>query len=187
MGAAFPDVVGDSYMRTATYKTALTKFGDQNQRAFRKWVRPRHAFELKWSLLQPSDRSAIEDFIKSMYGPFTAFDWFDWRSSQWLYVPMGLTDGNTAVFTLPGKATSGQQFFLDGTTVVSFQSISAGTGPNGEDEVTFGVAPPDNHYLSCRFAGRRRFTVRNLQMTPFTDLLEPPTYSAWSAMLTEKK
>jgi hypothetical protein len=88
-------------------------------------------------------------------------------------VVFGTGDGATVTFTLPAKLTSGVVIKKNGTTqtLTTNYTLQIGLGPDGEDQVTFVVAPAGGAVLAYRAAlGRRRhitwYTTVEIEETP---------------------
>lgn len=88
---------------------------------------------------------------------FTLFDW--WRDPITdLWFATG--DGATLTFTLPGKNVVGQSIKHNGVVAGTQPTLTAGTGPDGEDQVTYLVAPANGVLLTFDATeARRRYSL----------------------------
>jgi hypothetical protein len=149
----FPDVIGEAFDITPYIRVDETAIAESSFALYRQFLRPRWQFDLGWSLLSDTDAQSIADHVNVQGGSGIAFEWFSWFSNlYWIFVPIGTGDGVTTLFTIPGKLTSDHQFFT-GSGTPATGSITAGTGPNGEDKVTFSVAPASGVAIWANFRG----------------------------------
>jgi hypothetical protein len=154
----FPDIIGDTLDLQPFYNVQTQPMGENHVVRYRKWLRPRWSFHATWSLLDAGQARSISDHVVSVAGALQAFDWFFWQQFHWIYVPLGVGDGTTTVWTIPGLATSQQEFFVNANTTVT-GTVTAGTGAQGEDSVTISPAVANGVPIWTNFRGRRRFTV----------------------------
>jgi hypothetical protein len=169
----FPDVIGEQLAMRPFFHTVQVRKGETSFQRYRKFIRPRPYFDLAFEFLQESDALALETQILSTAGAAGTFDWFHWTQFHWIWVPLGVGNGAQTVFTIPGKATTDQQFFTGASTSVA-GVVAFGTGPQGEDVVTLSVAPASGLPVWANFSGRRRFTVSfERDDQPVTRLLDP--------------
>ena len=185
--AVFPDLIGDQYKRTAVYQATVSRFGEQAQVAYRRWMRPRWQFDLVWTMLEQTDYNNIEVFLHSMYGPVQPFFWFDWKPFSWRFIPIAYGDGTTVAFPFPGMQTSAQLFKANETGTLVIDHVSYGAGSNGEDVVTFTVPPTAGVLITASFVGRRMFPVTTTSIGSFTAAAEPIGLYGWTATFSEIK
>lgn len=184
---AFPDVIGERESFTPQFTTRQNIAGQNSFQRFRKSARPRYVIDLAWQFLADVDALSFESLIVATLGAATQFDWFDWVTFDWLWIPIGIGNGVTTVWTLPAKSTSNQLFFTGTGTSVS-GSISAGTGAQGEDRVTISPAVASGVALWFNFLGRRRFTVQfESDDQPLSRMLDPDGYWTYASRLIQVK
>jgi hypothetical protein len=100
-------------------------------------------FHLEWSsTLSIADRKTLVAHWKSYRA--SLFTFFDFNTKQGFdEVTIGTGNGATTTFTLPAKTTSGRT--IKKATVVQVEGVAytvgVGTGAEGEDRITFAVAP----------------------------------------------
>jgi len=156
----FPDIVGESFGVEPYYRVDETPIAESEFALYRQFIRPRWIFELGWSTLSESEALSIANHVLAQAAAGIAFEWFTWFATQhWIWIPIGTGDGVTTVFTIPAKETSDQQFFT-GSGTSAAGTVTVGTGTNGEDKITFTVAPASGALIWCNLRGRRRFNVR---------------------------
>jgi len=167
----FPDVPGNVNRRQFFYKTDASQLGMRRIR-HRKRIYPRWVFYLGWSSaeLAATDQQLIENHLTTVRN--LPFDWFDWKTRTWPFLRVGVGDGVTLVFDLPGRQTSAQHVFVNG--VEQSVSISAGAGANGCDRATLGGAPAVGARISCSFFGNRLARVRTREDPGFEAVADPP-------------
>jgi hypothetical protein len=116
-------------------------------------------FHGEWNTLSGVDLASITDhFDVNGTGTFTLFDNDRYVSS----LQFGVGNGTTTIFTLPAKSTVGLIIKKNGVTqtITTNYTVSVGTGTDGEDQVTFVVAPALNDVLTfSATTARRRHTV----------------------------
>lgn len=161
--AFFPDIVGSRRRIVPNYYTQVSEAGQQHRWRYRKALKPRFEIDLGWALLTSSEMQQIDDFVRSMSGAASAFDWWDWKTFHWIFLPVGTGDGSTSVFTLPAKSVSDLEVYVAGTlkTEPTHYTKSSGTGANGEDQITFtaGNIPASGTAIWCHALCKRKFTV----------------------------
>jgi hypothetical protein len=95
------------------------------------------------------------------------------QSWQGLYV--GIGNGTTTIFDLPGKTTSAQSIYLDGALQGGGYSILVGGGTENADRVSFTSAPSANQIITVDFTGTLRLKCRfkedSMSKTGFTKAL----------------
>ena len=154
----FPDIIGEELTIEPSITVEEQELGELYFVRYRKWLRPRYSFTLGYSLLSPTEARSIADHVKTHAGNVFEFDWFLWSTLTWLWVPIGIGDGTTTQWTIPGKSTTAHEFFTGTSTAVS-GTVAAGLGTDGADRVTISPAVANGVPLWAHFRGRRRFTV----------------------------
>ncbi len=169
---------------TPRWDTLTRPFDSGAEQRRQKSLFPVFDVSLRYAALSDSDIQTLFDFYMARKGAFESFYFFDPRVSTGLmstsydalYVDTG--DGSTDVFDLPGKSTSGQAIYVDGTlqTVTTHYTILTGGGDGGADRVDFVTAPTLGQSISCDFAGALRvhcrFAVDNLSFEWFKVALQ---------------
>ncbi len=130
-----------------------------------------------------ADYVALYDFFLSMRGKATAFTFFDfnnWKDSpigmQWHHVYVCVRDGTTTVYDLPGKNMTLILVYDSGApttplTLTTDYAISAGTGTDGRDKITFTAGGTAGRVIDISFVGRlginAHFTVDEMPFSTF--------------------
>jgi hypothetical protein len=137
------------------------------------WPYPQMVTNLTWPkrVTPNADYVALYDFFVSMRGRATAFTFYDfnnWKSSpigmQWNHVLIGVRNGTTTVYDLPGKNMTSILVYDSGApttplTLTTDYAISAGTGTDGRDKVTFTAGGTAGHVVDISFVGRLGMNV----------------------------
>lgn len=115
-------------------------------------------FHLEWgSTLPIADRKTLVTHWKTARA--SIFTLFDWTSGNGLdEVTIGTGNGSQTTFTLPAKTTSGRSIKKAGVTQTEGvnYTYNAGTGAEGEDQVTFSVAPTSGQTITAAATSARR-------------------------------
>jgi hypothetical protein len=117
-------------------------------------------FHLEWgSTLPIADRKTIVDHWKAARA--SVFTFFDFTTANgFAKVAIGTGNGAQTVFTLPAKsvAAAGLSVWIEATPWASY-TLGAGTGAEGEDQITFASPPAvaDVLYAAATTARRRHY------------------------------
>lgn len=181
--AEFPSTVApsqDGYDIIVEWKTILREMDSGVEQRRAKWTFPKFSLELTFDQLTQSEIDALWNFYMARRGSAEAFYLYTWElqggtlpSYTGLYVGVG--DGVTQTFDLPGKSTSNQVLYVDGVST-SAVTILTGGGLELSDRVTFTVAPAAGTFLSCDLKTwflriRCRFEEDKFTRKTFTDAL----------------
>jgi hypothetical protein len=115
-----------------------------------------------WKLLSGSDLDTlVRPHYASQKDSNVGFSIFDFDPHVVTALACGTGNGGTTIFTIPAKAVSGQTVKDNGAAVSgSAYTILAGTGADGEDQISFTVAPLNTHVITIdATSARRRYTV----------------------------
>jgi hypothetical protein len=108
----------------------------------------------EWNVLSRAEFDAIEDHWHSNDGTFRLFNFYP-RKVRNEFVSIGNGTGKT--FALPAKAVSGVTVKIGGVVVLpSGYTITAGSGVDGCDEITFSAAPPSGAVITFDAADARQ-------------------------------
>ena len=133
----------------------------------RKWRFPIRQVTLNFPHLTPDERETLLNFIVSVGNSYQSFYWFDYLTRQWFDEFVGRGDGTVTTFTLPGKEIDEAtlKIYVDGAlkTAGTDYTFSAGSGPNGEDQITFSAAPANGALITADFKGKLRLKCRLLE------------------------
>lgn len=121
--------------------------------SIRRWDTPKiRGGKLKFQLTA-TELLTLKAFWASVAGSYTPFDFvFPWPD-VWFGLYVGIGDGITDVFDLPGLATSARACYKDG--VAGTPSYTTDTGENDRDRCDFVTAPVSGALVTCDFTGKR--------------------------------
>lgn len=155
---AFPDIIGATLEFQPRFPTDNVERTELATQVVSLASAPRIHFRATFLELTPAQRKTITDHILEHVGGRDVFAWFFWDLFHWLWVPIGVGDGATTAFRIPGKETSEHEFFTGAGSATS-GTISVGTGSDGTDVVTLSAAPAAGVAVWGNFRGRREFQV----------------------------
>jgi len=157
--ALFPDVIGKSreILRIDGIKSSLT--AGLTPTRYRKFLRPREGFALSWTQLTPAEALQINDHVIAHAGARLSFEWYDWTTFFWRWLSIGTGTGASAVYDIPGKSSSEQEFYYvsGGELSTVAGTVSYGTGTHSADQVT--LTAPSGAKVGCSATMRRLFTM----------------------------
>ena len=114
-------------------------------------------FRLEWSsVLSIADRKLLVAHWKATRGAL--FTFYDFNLDNGLdEISIGTGNGSQTVFTIPATQTTGRTIKKAGVVQAegSTYTYSAGTGPEGEDQVSFAVAPTSGQAITAAATGGR--------------------------------
>jgi hypothetical protein len=156
----FPDL-GDPSAREILplYVVETSALAEGAATRYRRTLFPRWSIALAWTMLDQDARDLVDNHVLAHADARLPFYWFDGLSDFHLWVPVGLGDGVETEFVLPGCEVSDLALYSGAGSAVT-ATLSAGTGPEGEDVVTASAPITEGHWLWANFAGKRRYTVR---------------------------
>lgn len=96
-------------------------------------------FEIEYDTLSSEELATLRDYHEANRS--NSFNFFDRVSLGWTGLAVGTGDGAAATFTLPAKEITGRIVKVAGVvkTEGTHYTVSAGTGVDGEDQITFTV------------------------------------------------
>jgi hypothetical protein len=143
---------------------------------------------LTYTVLSLANMQILWNFYQARKGTFEPFYFYSLESTEWESCYIGIGDGTTVTFDLPGKSTSNVIIYQDGVELRSAgtmdiiledeESLSAedgdtiiregpedytlhiGGGAASADRITFATAPAENDLLTCDFTGYLRIRCR---------------------------
>ncbi|HEX8851270.1 MAG TPA: hypothetical protein VF761_17220 [Gemmatimonadaceae bacterium] len=200
--SAFPDItpasmnVGSRYRAVPLWgpRSVLSRGGAQFT-AFRKFRRPRYAFELAWTHLELATAREIAQHITDQHVTLLPFDWFDWYPFWWRSVFVGIGDGATTQWVLPAKDVTDVTIYVGGATSAggTDRTFIGGNqlfriGPNFEDGVSLFAPPALGRPIWAYFRGRRRWnvTIEADMQGAMTRDLETGTYAVSMRLMQTK-
>lgn len=142
--------------KRTSFKTSKTSFGELGgvQRK-RQRLYPLRDITLKYENISLTDAAALWQFYTARSGSYEEFSFIDIAERIYSSEYVGCGDGTTTVFSLPAKSAALYKVYIDGIeqTETTNYTISAGTGADGEDQLTMVVAPADGQRITFDFTG----------------------------------
>lgn len=160
----FPTTPAPSYNIDiiARWNTKKSQYDSGKEQRRSKQVQDLYDVKLKFSRVTLANMVILWNFYQSCKGAAEEFYIYDLAENRaaltGLYV--GLTDGTTAIFDLPGKNTSSQSIYLDGVLQGGGYTILTGGGTESADRVSFTVAPGAGKIITADFTGDLRIKCR---------------------------
>jgi hypothetical protein len=153
-----------SFIVTPEWKTLISQLDGGNEQRRSCWDFPHYNVSLAFDALKPDEFLALWTHYMSCKGAALAFNfWVPVIDTYPEMLYMGIGDGATKTFDIPGKSTSAQTIYVNGQPQGSGFTISYGTGVDGADQVTFTTAPSANYVIACMMTGFLRCRVRYAQ------------------------
>ncbi len=144
----------------AKWNTLISKFDSGTEQRRQKQIQPLFDVTLTYKLLEQDEMQLLWDFYQERRGSWESFYFYSLESDDWGELYVGVGDGSTVTFDLPGKTTSSQSIYIDGALQGAGYSIVTGGGAENSDRVTFSAAPAVNKIITCSFTGYLRIKCR---------------------------
>lgn len=162
MSDIFPTTPAPDYplKLTPRWSTLVSKFDSGAEQRRVKRLYPVYDVELKYKTLTKTEAETLYVFYMARRGMAEAFVIYDLFSQGHICQYVGVGDGATTIFDLPGKSTSSHEIYIDGQVQSSGFEILYGDGDGDSDRVEFETAPAQGQVLTCDFTGFLRIRVR---------------------------
>lgn len=158
--ARYPTVPIPQYPLSITqrHRNIITTFDGGTEQRRRKSVFPVYDVALTYNALSVADEDILWAFYREMNGAYQEFYFFTIfnESHEGLYV--GIGDGATTIFDIPGVISGPAAVYVDGAP--GSYSLLIGGGSEGSDRVEFTTPPAENAILSCDIVGTHRIKCR---------------------------
>ncbi len=140
------------------------------QQVKRKWLYPKRNLTINYSSINNAELRLLEKFYVDRYGGYSSFTFIMPATEISIYTSeyIGMGDGSTTAFNLPSKAATSISIYNDGSLITAGDTttgdyyITADSGRDGVDLITFNEAPVDGNRITTDFTGplamRCRFT-----------------------------
>ena len=126
----------------------------------RKILFPRRKITVMYDNITLAKARLIWQFYLDRSGMWNAFTFFYTRSDQYTKEYVGTGNGTTVLFNLPGKTTTSRILYVDNVVEGSGFNYGSANGTDGEDTVTFDVAPLDGEKITFSFTGYLKIRAR---------------------------
>lgn len=153
------------FVITPRWKTIISEMDAGNEQRKQKSTYAIYDVSLKYDHLTITEFQTIWNFYMARRGAYEAFYIYDKISMTHgetnMPVYIGLGDGVITTFDIPGKTTTSQSIYLDGSLVGGGNySILTGGGAESSDRVQFTAAPGSGILITCKFTGYLRIRCR---------------------------
>jgi len=148
------------YTITPVWRTLLSEFETGSEQRRSKWVFPVYDVNLQYPVLSATNSALLWAFYMARKGSAEAFWFYDLYSSAHIAHYVGVGNGTTDIFDLPGKSTSSRTLYVDGSVVSSGFAYLTGGGDGSSDRVDFETAPALGAIITVSFTGYLRAKVR---------------------------
>lgn len=157
------------------WNTTISSFDSGKEQRRQKNLYPKYDVSLTYPVLSVANMQILWSFYQSKKGTYEPFYFYSLESTLWEGCYIGIGDGTTTTFDLPGKSTTGVVIYQDGVELRPEEyTLYIGGGAASADRVTFATAPAVNDLLTCDFTGYLRIRCRfqeELSRSAFTAAL----------------
>lgn len=159
---AFPDLLTsvpaqEPYKTSLAFKTLVAAFDNQGETTSKqKWLYPKRTVTLQYKEDGLAYARTIWQFYQARKGRHEAFSFFCPISDIYVGEYVGTGDGASTIWNLPVKTGSSYTVYLDGAALTgggTDYTFGAAAGADGEDKITFTVAPSDGARITMDFTG----------------------------------
>lgn len=161
--ALFPETViasEGSYKIIPEFKTIITDMESGTEQRRQKWFFPKYNVELGFGMLTESEMQEVWNFFIARRGAAEAFYFYTYEETlSWTNLYLGVGNGASVIFDLPGKSTSLRTVYVDGISNEALTFLTGG-GTEYADRVQFDTPPEAGTILSCDFTGKMRIRCR---------------------------
>ncbi len=166
--AVFPETPKPVYPLEidSQWDTLVSTMDSGREQRRQKTLFPKYDVRVSYSSLSASGISTLWDFYMARKGSLEAFHIYDMATTlagaaiTHKYQFVGIADGVTATFDIPGKSTSSQSIYIGGDLQTGNYTILSGGGTSDADRVQFTSAPVDGGIITATFTGALRMRVR---------------------------
>jgi len=157
------------------WNTTISSFDSGKEQRRQKNLYPKYDVSLTYPVLTAANMQILWSFYQSKKGTYEPFYFYSLESTTWEGCYIGIGDGVTTTFDIPGRSTSNVIIYQDGVELRSEEyTLYIGGGAASADRVTFATAPAENDLLTCDFTGYLRIRCRfqeELSRSAFTAAL----------------
>jgi hypothetical protein len=183
------------------WNTTVSAFDSGKEQRRQKNLYPKYDVTLTYPVLTEANMQILWNFYMARKGTYEAFYFYSLEIAAWTGCYIGIGDGTTVTFDLPGKSTSLVDMYSNGVkmlagitdlimeggdTIITEDddtlitdgtgqyTLLTGGGDCSADRVTFTTAPAANALITCDFTGYLRIRCRfaeELSRSSFTAAL----------------
>jgi hypothetical protein len=150
------------------FKTLIANYNDSGEEQRKaKVLFPKRDIRLVYKYLTKGEAATLYQFYIARKGAYQKFAFFYPSTEQatpFAYVEeyVGVGDGTTTIFSLPGKAISNYIIYINSIAQeeTTDYTITALGGPDGEDKITFVAVPDSGDVITISFTGYLKVICR---------------------------
>jgi len=145
------------------WKTLTSAFDSGREQRRQKWGYAKYNVTLNYDIISADDMKILWGFYQARKGSTESFYFYDLESIDHDSLYVGQGDGSVTTFDIPGKSTSSQGIYINGTPQGDGYTILTGGGSESSDRVQFTTAPALGDIVICDFTGFLRIPCRFLE------------------------
>jgi len=142
------------------FNTIISSFDGGNEQRRKKWAFAKYDVNIDFHPMTKADMQTLWSFYVARQGPYEEFSIYDIVTMDHVDLYVGVGDGATMTFDLPGKSTSSQVVYVSGVEQSGNYSKSYNTGSDSSDQIVFTSAPDTGTIITCDFTGYLRIKCR---------------------------
>jgi hypothetical protein len=141
---------------TIRTKTITSQFDfEGEERRKRKNLFPKRDIALTYNYITKANALTIKQFFRDRDGAYEDFNWLHHQINTYENEYMGVGDGSTVTWNLPGKTVSSWTVYKDQAALINTTdyTITQDAGADGAASIEFVVAPAAGALLAIDFTG----------------------------------
>ncbi len=170
------------------WNTTVSSFDSGKEQRRQKNLYQKYDVTLTYTVLSLANMQILWNFYQARKGTFEPFYFYSLESTTWSGCYLGIGDGTTTTFDIPGKSTSNVQIYVSGVALRATgvsdilledesglitegddtiimegpeeYTLLTGGGAGSSDRVNFLTAPAANALITCDFTGYLRIRCR---------------------------
>jgi hypothetical protein len=172
------------------WNTTISSFDGGKEQRRQKNLYPKYDVSLTYPVLSVANMQILWSFYQARRGTYEPFYFYSLESTLWEGCYIGIGDGTTTTFDIPGRSTTAVTIYQDGVALsatglsglllenddtLEYENgdtavketldepeyvLHSGGGAAASDRVTFVTAPAVNDLLTCDFTGYLRIRCR---------------------------
>jgi hypothetical protein len=141
------------------WKTTVSDFDSGKEQRRQKNLYPKYDVTLTYPPLSLVNIQILWNFYQARRGTYEAFYFYSLEEAQWNGCFIGVGDGGTTTFDLPGKSAASIVIYYNGVATTLY-TLGVGAGDCSADTIIFDSAPVLNALITCDFYGYLRIRCR---------------------------
>lgn len=144
------------------WNTTSWTYDNASETRRQKWSFAKYDVDIDFYPMTKTNMQTLWAFYMARKGAFEAFYIYDITTMAHTDLYIGLGDGSTVTYDLPGKSTSSQTIYVDNVAQTNSVTVfySYDSGAESSDQVVFSSAPSIGSVLTCDFTGFLRIKCR---------------------------